>query len=99
MMTDSNDSIAGKRTPLVFARDAIFGILGTMTAIVIWVMAGGVFHRTLELFTRLNDTAVNIISSIGGFVIMTACTIIVSYVFFRIRKHKSNSAVQDSATA
>lgn len=92
-MTDKNDDILSKRSPLIFTRDTFFGVLGTLIAIVIWVMAGGVFHRSLELFTRLNDTAVNILSCIGGFLIMTACTIIVSYILSRIRDHKNNLTV------
>jgi hypothetical protein len=80
-----------RRSVGIAIRDGIFGVLGSLTAMTVWVLAGSIFHQSLHLFTRLNATFVNIFSALGGFLIMTACIVVLAYIL-RIIEQKSRKA-------
>lgn len=70
-------------------------IIGVLCAMVIWFLAGGVFHKSLDFFTRWPETAVNIAAVTGGFLIMTASTIIVGYI---IGERKNGNATKKTSS-
>lgn len=67
----------------------VLKIMGVFSAMVIWFLAGSVFHRSFALFTRWPETIVNIAAVTGGFLIMTASTIIVGYIIGERRNGKA----------
>lgn len=67
----------------------VMKIVGVLCAMTIWFLAGGVFHQSLNLFTRWPATAVNIAAVTGGFLIMTASTIIVGYIIGERKNHNA----------
>lgn len=72
---------------------SFFGkIVLCLLSMVIWVSSGSIFHRTLDLFTPLNATMVNVYATILGFIIMTASLIIVGYTSQIIEARKTMRA-------
>lgn len=75
-ITDNTASIGVPQRIFYF----VLKVVGSLSAMVIWFLAGGVFHRSFDLFTRWNATTVNIAAVTGGFLIMTASVIIIGYI-------------------
>lgn len=87
-----------RRKPLIILRDTLVNLFITLAGIVVWVYSGAIFHQTLRLFTPLDHTAVNIVSSFAGFVIMASCAVVASYVVRRVGENKLVSGVKNSNT-